>query len=202
MEDIIFLVDSSGSIQRNNWQSVLNFMKRIVQDYTIGPNNVRVGVAIFGNDVQPMFHLNRYSRKSDILTAIDRIPYLDQSTNTPAAIRYMRTTMFSPQNGDRPNAPNIAIIITDGVPRIPTDLYEAQRLTLQEANLARSQGINMFTIGVGPELTRDFLAQIADPPTNTHVFQVDQYRQLENILNQVAGATCGSTSPPVSKYSA
>ena len=197
-EDIVFLVDSSGSIQRNNWQLVLDFMKNLVRDYNIGPNNVRVGVALFGNDVQPMFHLDRYSNKNDILSAIDRLPFLDQTTNTPAAIRYMRTSMFSPTNGDRPFAPNSAIIITDGVPRVPADINEARRLTLQEANLARSQGINMFTIGIGPELTRDFLAQIADQPTNTHVFQVNQFRQLETILNQVAAASCGPTTPPPS----
>ncbi len=169
-------------------------MKNIVRDYNIGPNNVRVGVAIFGNDVQPVFQLNQYSSQRDVISAIDRIPFLDQTTNTPAAIRYMRSTMFTAQNGDRPFAPNSAIIITDGVPRVPLDVNEARRLTLQEANLARSQGINMFTIGIGPELTRDFLAQIADQPTNTHVFQVDQFRQLETILNQVSAAACGTST--------
>ncbi len=171
-------------------------MKNLVRDYNIGPNNVRVGVALFGDNVQPAFQLDRYSNKNDIINAIDRLPFLDQTTNTPAAIRYMRTTMFTPQNGDRPNAANVAIIITDGVPRVPADVNEARRLTLQEANLARSQGINMFTIGVGPELTRDFLTQIADQPSDTHVFQVDQYRQLETILNQVAAASCAPTTPP------
>ena len=172
-------------------------MKNIVRDFTIGSNNVRVGVAIFGNDVLPMFQLNTYSTQYEILNAIDRIPFLDQTTNTPAAIRYMRTTMFTPQNGDRSFAPNSAIIITDGVPRVPSDVNEARKLTLQEANLARSQGINMFTIGIGPELTTEFLAQIADQPTNTHVFQVNQVRQLETILNQVSAAACNTVPTPV-----
>ena len=194
--DIVFLVDSSGSIQRNNWQIILDFMKNIVRDFTIGPNNVRIGVAIFGNDVQPMFQLNTYSSQFEILNAIDRIPFLDQTTNTPAAIRYMRTAMFTPQNGDRPSAPNSVIIITDGVPRVPTDVNEARRLTLQEANLARSQGINIFTIGIGPELTRDFLVQIANQPSNQYVFQVNQVRELESILNQVSSAACTPTPPP------
>ena len=189
----MFLVDSSGSIQRNNWPTVLNFMKSLVRDFTIGPNNARVGVAIFGNAVQPIFQLNTYSNKNDILNAIDRIPFLDQTTNTPAALRYARTTMFTSQNGDRSFAPNSVIMITDGVPRVPTDVNEARRLTLQEANLARSQGINIFTIGIGPELTTEFLAQIADQPSN--VFQVNQVRELENILNQVSSAACNTPTP-------
>ena len=156
-------------------------------------------MAIFGNDVQPIFQLNDYSTQYEILNAIDTMPFLDQTTNTPAAIRYMRTTMFTPQNGDRSFAPNSAIIITDGVPRVPSDINEARRLTLQEANLARRQGINMFTVGIGPELTREFLSQIADQPTNTHVFQVNQVRELETILNQVSSAACNSPTPTPSK---
>ena len=195
-EDIVFLVDSSGSIYDYNWPTVKEFMKNIVRDYTIGSNNVRVGVTIFADNVQSIFQLNTYSTQYEILNAIDNIPFLGTSTNTPEAIRYMRTTMFTPQNGDRSSAPNVAIIITDGVPRVPNDVNEARRLTLQEANLARRQGINMFTIGIGPELTTEFLAQIADQPTNTHVFQVNQVRELENILNQVSAATC-NTPPPV-----
>ena len=146
-----------------------------------------------------MFQLNAYSTQYEILNAIDRIPFLDETTNTAAAIRYMRTTMFTSQNGDRPSAPNAAIIITDGVPRVPSDVNEARRLTLQEADLARRQGINMFTVGIGPELTTEFLAQIADQPTNTHVFQVNQVRDLESILNQVSSAACSTPSPTQSK---
>ena len=77
----------------------------------------------------------------------------------------------------------------------------ARTLTLQEANLARHQGINIFTVGIGPELTTEFLAQIADQPTNTHVFQVNQVRELETILNQVAAATCNTPTPTPSKRS-
>ena len=50
----------------------------------------------------------------------------------------MRTTMFTPQNGDRSFAPNVAIIITDGVPRVPNDVNEARRLTLQEARFGKT----------------------------------------------------------------
>ena len=195
-EDIVFLVDSSGSIYDYNWPTVKEFMKNVVRDYTIGPNNVRVGVAIFADNVQAIFQLNTYSTQNEILNAIDNIPFLGTSTNTPEAIRYMRTTMFTSQNGDRSSAPNVAIIITDGVPRVPNDVNEARRLTLQEANLAKSQGINMFTVGIGPELTTEFLAQIADQPTNTHVFQVNQVRDLESILNQVSQAACNTYPPP------
>ena len=200
MEDIVFIVDSSGSIQEQNWPLVLNFMKNIVRDFTIGPNNVQIGIAAFGDYVYPQFQLNTYYRKEEILDVIDRIPFLDQSTNTQEALRYMRDTMFTPQNGDRRNAPNSAIVITDGVPVIPGDRNEARRLAIQEAEQARSQGISIFTIGVGPEITDDVLNAIANKPSSRYTFRVDQFYQLESILRQVATAACGTPPPQPREY--
>ena len=60
MTDLVFVVDSSGSILRNNWQLVLQFMQNIVNDFTIGPNDIQIGVTLFGNNVEPQFQLNTY----------------------------------------------------------------------------------------------------------------------------------------------
>ncbi len=87
-EDIVFLVDGSGSIQYQNWPIILNFIKQIVRDFAIGPNSVQIGIATFGDEVNPEFQLNTYNNKDAILQHIDRMRYLDQTTNTPAAIRY------------------------------------------------------------------------------------------------------------------
>ena len=196
------MVDSSGSIQRGNWPLILEFMKNVVRSFNIGQDRVRIGVATFGNNVHPQFQLNTFFNMNEVLTQIDRIPYLEQSTNTPEALRYMRQTMFTARNGDRAFVPNSAIIITDGVPRIPSDTNEALRLTFLEANLARQQGINIFAIGVGPEITQNNLNQIANQPSSQYSFKVDQFQQLDNILHQLASATCGDTvtvAPPPCK---
>ena len=42
MADIIFVVDSSGSIQLHNWQIVLKFLTSFVDDYNVGPDAVQV----------------------------------------------------------------------------------------------------------------------------------------------------------------
>lgn len=87
--------------------------------------------------------------KASIVNHVRRMPYLDQTTNTAAALQYMRTVMFTRGNGDRSGAPNAVIIITDGVPRVPDDVNEAVRRTVNEANLARQQGINVFAVAIG-----------------------------------------------------
>ncbi len=44
--------------------------------------------------------------------AIPGISWKDEATNTSGAMRTARQQMFLPEKGDRPNAPNIAIVIT------------------------------------------------------------------------------------------
>ena len=57
--------------------------------------------------------------------------------------------MFTPQHGDRENAPNIGVVITDG--ESTTESHN----TLPEADAARRHGIAMFAIGVGDEVRCD-----------------------------------------------
>ena len=57
--------------------------------------------------------------------------------------------------------------------RVPADINEARRLAIAEADQARQGGINMFAIGIGPEITQDVLNNIADRPASQHTFKVN-----------------------------
>ena len=57
--------------------------------------SVRVGALIYSTEVEIQFHLNQYRRKSDVLAAVDRIPYIYGSTNTADAMKSMRDEMFT-----------------------------------------------------------------------------------------------------------
>ena len=65
------------------------------------------------------------------------------STNTADSIEAMRNEMFTAENGDRPDVRNMAIIITDGVSNINS------RRTIPEADLAKEEGIHIYTVGIG-----------------------------------------------------
>lgn len=67
------------------------------------------------------------------MSAIDGMPYLYGSTNTADALREMGNNMFTAANGDRSDAPNIAILLTDGVSNINS------RRTIPEGVSARDK---------------------------------------------------------------
>ena len=63
------------------------------------------------------------------------MPFLDANTNTSGGIYVMMTQLFTVANGDRPNVPNIAIVITDGL-----STYD-HNLTIPYAMEAKQRGI-------------------------------------------------------------
>ena len=76
------------------------------------------------------------------------------------------------------------------MPEIPVNKEVAKRLTLQEADLARAQDIEIFAIGIGEQITQEVIHGIANQPPSRHVFRVDQFQELEFILKPVARAAC------------
>lgn len=50
---------------------------------------------IYSTEVEVQFYLNQYSRKTQVMDAIDRIPYIYGSTNTADGLKVMRTELFS-----------------------------------------------------------------------------------------------------------
>ena len=56
----------------------------------------------------------RYDNRGDIQTEIESADYSRGTTNTAQALQTLYTSMFTSQNGDRADAHNIVMIITDG----------------------------------------------------------------------------------------
>ena len=59
-----------------------------------------------------LLQLNDFDNRLDAIEAVKKIDYKMGTTYTADALTLARTIMFTPQTGDRPNAQNLAIIIT------------------------------------------------------------------------------------------
>ena len=132
--DIIFVLDSSGSLGLSNWKKILEFTKDLIGSFPLGDDGMRVGVVSYGSKATVHINLNDHFSHSQLNRAIDSIPWKDQETNTSGGIRTMREFMFTQERGDRPLVPNIGIVVTDGASNRDEDL------TIPEANRARDDG--------------------------------------------------------------
>ena len=71
----------------------------------------------FSSAIKREFDLNKYTKKADILKAVDAIKYEAGGTNTHLALDEMRVNGFKASNGARPTSdghPRVAIVLTDG----------------------------------------------------------------------------------------
>ena len=182
--DFSFILDSSGSIGPGNWRKLLNFVKDIVDQMPVERGNVHVGVISFGNKADLHIDFNDRQDKSSLFSKIDVIPWKDQWTNTSGGILMARLYLYSPQHGNRYYVPDVSVIITDGRSNV------ADYLTIPEAKVAKQQGIELFVIGITPQVDLDEIKGIATPPADNHVFVTRTFDGLRNIKNVLLDRIC------------
>ncbi len=204
--DLCFIIDSSGSIRDNNppdrsydnYALQLQFLTSLVNAFSVGSDQTRVGAIAFSEQVVLEFALNTYETAEDINAALLATPYLGQTTNTPQALVQTRTECFSARNGDRPNVPNLAIVVTDGVP------FPDSRRTpaLNEARALKDSGATVISIGITDNIDADFLREMSSPPQvqGQNFFIATDFNALTQIVNTVVEGTCTSVEGTASCF--
>ena len=116
--DVILLVDSSGSIEyneRGDYDLEKEFIINIINALgELGPRGIQIGLVLFSTSPQNIFYLNQFQDKGQMINAVRNMPYLAEETDIAEAFTNVRDQQLIPSRGDRPEAPNVAIIITDG----------------------------------------------------------------------------------------
>ena len=181
--DLVIILDSSTSVSGTNFETMKGFAADLLENADIDSGHVRVGVLLYSTEVSIQFYLREYSKKSEVVEAISRIPYIRGSTNTADALRTVWTRMFTAYYGDRPDAINVAVLITDGLSNINS------HRTLIEANTAKTKGIHIYSIGIGLEDTREISA-IATVPAAKNVFTINDFRELTDLKKDVLKSLC------------
>jgi len=74
--DLVFLIDSSGSISFSNFKKVKAFTKRIVESFKIGESQTRVSIINYSMYAQVEISLKNGTNLTSVLKAIDDMPYL------------------------------------------------------------------------------------------------------------------------------
>ncbi|XP_027561245.1 collagen alpha-3(VI) chain isoform X4 [Neopelma chrysocephalum] len=140
--DIVFLLDGSINLGRDNFQEVLQFVYSVVDAIYRDGDSIQVGLAQYNSDVTDEFFLKDYSTKPQILDAINKVVYKGgRVANTGAAIRHIQERHFVKEAGSRidQRVPQIAFIVTGG-----TSTDDGPRAS-QEIT---QKGVKVFAVGV------------------------------------------------------
>ena len=183
--DLLFLLDTSGSTKHEYFVNHIKpFIKNIVDNMNIANDETRIAVLTWGDKPYPQFYLDDYTTKEDVKFAIEELPFSNGRTNTADALKVGRDTMFVAPKGDRSDAKNLIIVVSDGVSNINS------QNTLIEAVKCKISGIHMITVPVGPA-NKETMA-MASEPENKNMFMIDNYKIINRITDAVIAATCDS----------
>jgi len=104
-----------------------------------------------GNKATLNFYLNNFTDEQSLTNAVRSIRYLSGNTNTTGGLRLMRTEIFSVEHGDRSWVPDVAVLITDGIPT-----REVDRLS-DEVRRIKNRGIRIVGVGVTNAVCRRYI---------------------------------------------
>lgn len=188
--DLLFLIDSSGSIDPKDYLKMKDFMKSVISKSVIGENKVHVGVMQFSTIQQLAFPLNRYYSKEDITKAINVMQQTGGGTLTGAAITDV-SQYFDAAGGGRPGMSQRLVVITDG---------EAQDLVKDPAEALRAKGVVIYAIGVVNANTTQLL-EISG--SRDRMYAERDFDALKDLESEVANELCeperGKTSLELSQ---
>ncbi|KAK2165643.1 hypothetical protein LSH36_47g02029 [Paralvinella palmiformis] len=179
--DVVFALDGSGSIEKNNFFLLEEFIKDAMYGIDLDSMS-RVGVLTYSDEANIKIQLNEYNSTRSIINAMN-LPYTGGTTNTAEALRVLRTEMFVAERGDRPDAINIAVVVTDGK-------SNNRKRTLEEAVATRKAGIHIVVIGVGSSIEEEELRGIATDPDDDNVFIVKDFYALTKVLTPLLTSVC------------
>nr|XP_019581595.1 PREDICTED: collagen alpha-5(VI) chain [Rhinolophus sinicus] len=175
--DIMFLVDSSGSIGLDNYGKMKTFMKNLLAKIQIGPDKTQIGVVQFSGYNKEEFQLNKYFTQKEISDAIDRMSLINQATLTGSALTFV-DQYFTHPKGSRVGVKKFLILITDG---------EAQDDVRDPARALRDKGVIIFSVGVyGANRTQ--LEEVSGD--GSLVFQVENFDHLKAIESKLIFRVC------------
>ncbi|XP_041119899.1 collagen alpha-3(VI) chain-like isoform X6 [Polyodon spathula] len=175
--DIIFLVDSSWSIGKENFQYVREFLYNVVKALNKGHDEFNFAIVQYSGSPKTEFQLNTYTDKQDILFHIWSMPYRGGGTRTGLGLEYLIKNHLTEAAGSRASegVPQIIVVLTDG---------RSQDDVIPPSSILKMADVDMFAVGVQHAVEWE-LKEIASKPLETHMYNVDNFTALHSIVGDI-----------------
>ncbi|XP_037608063.1 integrin alpha-1 isoform X2 [Sebastes umbrosus] len=111
--DIVIVLDGSNSIYP--WSSIIDFLRRFIENIEIGTKLSQVGIVSYGETVTHRVNLSQFDNTHDLLDFVEELPQQTGfKTMTFLGIDTARKEAFMPERGARPGVKKVMVIVTDG----------------------------------------------------------------------------------------
>ncbi|XP_071951453.1 sushi, von Willebrand factor type A, EGF and pentraxin domain-containing protein 1-like isoform X2 [Antedon mediterranea] len=183
--EIVFLLDSSGSIGASRWPLEVDFVRQISTIFTVSADTARVAIVSYSSGTQIYTRIDHITEATDknkctLLGQLeDALPYTGGGTYTLGALTRADELLA---NG-RPDAPRLVMLLTDG--------QSNGGSPVAKANEMKAKGITIFSIGLGEGINQVELTGIA---TSGNVYLLDQLGKISDLSSRLKGDVQDSDS--------
>ncbi|KAL0617090.1 Integrin alpha-L [Plecturocebus cupreus] len=172
--DLVFLFDGSGSLQPDEFQKILDFMKDVMKK--LSNTSYQFAAVQFSTSYKTEFNFLDYIKQKDPDALLRHVEPMLLLTNTFGAINYVAKEVFREELGARPDATKVLIIITDGE---ATD----------NGNMDAAKDIIRYIIGIGKVFQKkehqETLHKLASKPAGEFVKILDTFEKLKDLFTEL-----------------
>uniref|UniRef100_A0A8C3VC43 Collagen alpha-1(XXI) chain n=1 Tax=Catharus ustulatus TaxID=91951 RepID=A0A8C3VC43_CATUS len=182
--DLVFILDGSYSVGPENFEIIKSWLVNITRNFDIGPKFIQVGVVQYSDYPVLEIPLGTHESTKNLIREMESVHYLGGNTRTGRAIQFAFDHLFAKSSRF---LTKIAVVLTDG---------KSQDEVKDVAAEARKNKITLFAIGVGSEIEEDELKAIANKPSSTYVFYVEDYIAISRIKEVIKQKLCEESVCP------
>ncbi|XP_045068130.1 sushi, von Willebrand factor type A, EGF and pentraxin domain-containing protein 1 isoform X2 [Coregonus clupeaformis] len=173
--DLVFLVDESSSVGANNFLSELRFVRKLLSDFPVAPEDTRVALVTFSSKTHVVTRVDHvtapksHQHKCSLFN--QEIPYRGGGTYTKGAFQRAAQIL----RHSRANATKVIFLITDG--------YSNGGDPRPVAAALREQGVEIYTLGIWQGNIRE-LNDMASHPKDQHCYLVHNFAEFEALARR------------------
>jgi uncharacterized protein YegL len=180
--DLVFVVDTSGSIGFNNFIKIQKFLIDLVSNFEISLNQTRIALVEFNDKANESLLFSNSVNSNKVIEAINNLPYKGSGgTNTAQALELTNNIILAERRGMRGNTtgvPKVVMIITDGD-------SDNNKLTIGNATAIKDRGFSIITVGIGNLFTNENeLIEMAS--SRNDAYKIDDYDKIATFLSSLS----------------
>lgn len=179
--DLVYIIDGSWSVGYKDFDTAKRWLVNITSGFDVGPHYSQVAVVQYSDTPRLEIPLGAHQSAPELIKAIQAIRYMGGNTQTGRAIKFAVDHVFASSQRSDTSRNRIAIVVTDG---------KSQDDVVDASVEARAQGITVFAVGVGSEITTSELVAIANTPSSYYVLYAQDYTTIDRIRDSMEQKLC------------
>lgn len=181
--DLVIVVDGSESIDQAEFQQIKQFLHNFADNFAFSTDKANMGLVQFATLAKTERTPTADHAAFD--QAIDAMVQVRGGTDIQDGLNLAQSVL---SQNDRPGAPNLILLLTDG--RQDTNTGDP----IAEAAAIKGRGTRIAVVGIGPDTNPTEINAIASDPTSTFVTSVASFQNLAAEADHVAEVICNAAS--------